>query len=274
MVVLNTKTFNELSEETTENLAANGFSTAKNAVAKLFMNIVDYVVSNFYNALIVNHRRAFLSSSDGDALDEIGYLLNCDRNDMDDDNYRTTISEQTHILASGNETALNAAVRNIDGVLKFKYKPTSMGAGSFTLIVVYDPLADKDSVKAEIQEAISNTYAYGVRYNIVEPTPHYVSIKQQLSIKNTASDMEKQEIRYAAKTALTNYLNTLEIGETIYIDRITQLMMDSDSLGRVIEDVNLDFKIDGERAFYVNQTTRWFERFALVPDDSESVVIL
>ena len=41
MIVLNTKTFDELKEEATSDLQAVGFNTSPGAIAKLFMNIVN-----------------------------------------------------------------------------------------------------------------------------------------------------------------------------------------------------------------------------------------
>ena len=41
MIVLNTKTFDELKEEATSDLQAVGFNTSAGSIAKLFMNIVN-----------------------------------------------------------------------------------------------------------------------------------------------------------------------------------------------------------------------------------------
>ena len=75
MIVLNTKTFEELSKEATSDLSAIGFNTSPGAIAKLFMNIVNQNIANLYNTLTVNHIRAFVTTSDGSALDAIGVLL-------------------------------------------------------------------------------------------------------------------------------------------------------------------------------------------------------
>ena len=46
MIVLNTKTFDELKEEATSDLQAVGFSTSAGSIAKLFMNVVNKNIAN------------------------------------------------------------------------------------------------------------------------------------------------------------------------------------------------------------------------------------
>ena len=49
MIILNTKTFEELKVESTSDLQAVGFDTSPGAIAKLFMNIVNKNIANLYN---------------------------------------------------------------------------------------------------------------------------------------------------------------------------------------------------------------------------------
>ena len=151
MIVLNTKTFEELQVEATADLQAVGFNTDPGAVAKLFMNIVNKHIANLYNTLTVNHLRAFVSTADGDALDAIGLLLQCFRLAGEtDDNYRYRITQQCLVLATSNETAIRLTALTVDGVKDVVLKPYSMGAGSFTVIV----LSDEDVTSTGILEAV------------------------------------------------------------------------------------------------------------------------
>ena len=272
MIVLNTKTFEELSSEATADLAAVGFDTSPGAVAKLFMNIVNKNIANLYNTLTVNHMRAFVTTADGGALDAIGELLQCYRlKDETDDNFRYRITNQCLTLATSNETAIRLTALTVEGVKDVILKPYSMGAGSFTVIVLSDEDVTSSNILETVRQKLLDVHGYGIRYNVVTPTLTYISIKHRLYLDERISDIEKQEIRYNVQLALTEYLSNLKIGENIMTDKITQVIMNvSDN---IIQESNMAFYINGEKALYVNQSCRWFERF-IVSTDTDNVVIV
>lgn len=272
MIVLNTKSLEELRAEATSDLQAVGFSATPGSIAKLFLNIVNKYIANLYNCLSVNHIRAFVTTSDGDALDAIGKLLQCTRlTGESDDNYRYRITQQCLTLAKANETAVRLTALICDGVADVVLKPYSMGAGTFTIIVVVDKGYDAETVIADVKDKIRDVHGYGIRYNVVTPELTSVKIKQHLYIKDSVSDVNKQEIRYNVQLALSEYLNNLKIGESIIIDRITQIIMNVSS--DIVEESNMEFCINGEKALYVNQSCRWFERFTLSTESDNVVVV-
>lgn len=272
MIVLNTKTFDELKEEATSDLEAVGFSTSPGGIAKLFMNIVNKHISDLYNTLTVNHLRAFVTTADGDALDAIGLLLQCFRlPNEEDDNYRYRITKQCLVLATSNETAIRLTALTVEGVQDIVLKPYSMGAGSFTVIVITDKDITETDILENVRVKLLDVHGYGIRYNVVSPTLARVKIRQVLSLKDTLSDIEKQEIKYNVQIALSEYFNSLGIGEDIVVDKITQTIMNVSPY--IIQEQNNGFWIDGEKANYVNQTCRWFERFKL-SDETDNVVII
>lgn len=271
MRVLNTKTFEELIEEGIADLEAIGFSTEAGSIAKLFLNIVQSHIAEFYDVLTVNHLRAFVTTADGDALDAIGVLLQCDRIDGEnDDNYRYRITNQCLTLATSNETAVRLAALTVEGVSDVIVKEYAMGAGTFAVILITNE-EDTDAIISTVKEKLQNIHAYGVRYTVQLPRLTRIKIKQHLSISDRTSDMEKQELRYQAQLAIADYLNNLTIGESIITDKITQAIMDIDE--RIVQEENVEFYINGERAIYANQTCRWFERFALSSDIDNVVVV-
>ena len=272
MIVLNTKTFEELKEEATSDLQAVGFSTSPGSIAKLFMNIVNKNIANLYNTLTVNHLRAFVTTSDGDALDAIGKLLQCTRlSNESDDNYRYRITQQCLTLATSNETAIRLTALTVDDVEDIILKPYSMGAGSFTVIVLSNEDVTSKDILESVKTKLLKVHGYGIRYNVVSPTLTYISIKQRLYLNENLSDIEKQEIKYEVQLKLSEYLNSLTIGEDIIIDKITQIIMNVSP--DIIQESNMGFWINGEKALYVNQSCRWFERFIL-SRETDNVVIL
>lgn len=272
MIVLNTKTFGELREEATAALQAVGFNTSPGSIAKLFMNIVNQNIANLYNTLTVNHLRAFVTTSDGAALDAIGLLLQCFRlQDETDDNYRYRITQQCLVLATSNETAIRLTALTVEGVTDVVLKPYAMGAGSFSVIILSDTDVTESTILDEVRNKLLLVHGYGIRYNVISPTLTYVSIKQRLFLNDTLSDIEKQEIRYNVQLALIDYLSNLAIGENIMIDKITQVIMNVSP--EIIQEANMEFWINGEKALYVNQSCRWFERF-IVSREVDNVVVV
>lgn len=272
MIVLNTKTLQELQTEATSDLQAVGFSTEPGGIAKLFLNIVNKNVANLYNTLTVNHIRAFVTTSSGSALDEIGKLLQCARlTDESDDNYRYRITQQCLSLAKANETAVRLAVLTCDGVADVILKPYAMGAGSFTVVIVPEADAVVENVIQAVHNKLRDIHGYGIRYNVVTPTLTYVSIKHRIFLDSKLSDAEQQTIRYDVQLALTEYLTNLGIGQDIITDQITQVIMNVSE--HIIQEANIEFYINGQKALYVNQSCRWFERF-MVSKETDSVIIL
>lgn len=272
MIVLNTKTFEELKNEATRDLEAVGFNASPGAVAKLFMNIVNKHIADLYDTLTVNHLRAFVTTADGDALDAIGLLLQCFRTEGEsDDNFRYRITQQCLVLATSNETSVRLTALLVDGVKNVVLKPYSMGAGSFTVIVLSDEDVTSNDILDNVKKAVQRVHGYGIRFNIASPTLNYVSIKHRIYFKDGLSTNDKQEIRYDVQAALVQYLSNLDVGEAINVDRITQLVMNVSP--NIIQEVNDGLWINGEKSLYVNQQSRWFERF-IVSKEYDNVVVL
>jgi uncharacterized phage protein gp47/JayE len=272
MIVLNTKTFKELSEEGVKSLNAIGFNSSPGSIAKLFLNIVNSSISDLYTTLTINHLRAFVTTADNDALDAIGSLLQCFRLENEsDDNFRTRITNQCLTLATSNYTAVRLTALTTDGVEDVVIKPYSMGAGSFTVIVLTNKDVTPENILSNVYERLKDVHGYGIRYNVVSPTLNYIKITQQLSFASNTSDNEKQDIKYSVQQAVMDYLSNLKIGETFNIDKMTQTIMDISPL--IIQEQNKEFYINNERALYTNQTSRWFERFTL-SNDVDNVVVL
>ncbi len=272
MIVLNTKTFEELSKEATRDLEAVGFNTSPGATAKLFMNIVNKHVADLYDTLTANHLRAFVTTSYGDALDAIGLLLQCFRAEGEtDDNFRYRITRQCLVLAKANETSVRLTALLVDGVKDVIVKPYSMGAGSFTLIVLSDEDVTSKGILNAVKEAVSKVHGYGIRFNVVSPTLNYVSIKHRVFFKEGLSTNDIQELKNKVRLALLEYFSNMGVGEAINTDRITQLIMNVSP--DIIQEANEGLWINGEKSLYVNQASRWFERF-IVSKDYDNIVVL
>lgn len=272
MIVLNTKNFDELQEESLKELTAIGFSDSPGTIARLFLSIINKNISTLYKVLTVNHLRAFLSTSDGAALDAIGLLLQCKRkNSESDDDFRYRISQQCLTLATSNETAVRLAALTTDGVYDVKLKPYAMGTGTFTVIIILEDDVNSDTVLKNVTYNINETVGYGIRFKVVTPTLTYVKFKYKLYLKDSVSDADAQTIRYDVQTELSDYINRLDVGEDIIIDKLTQTIMNTSD--DIITSQCVEFWINNQKALYVNQSCRWFERFAL-STEKDNIIIL
>lgn len=272
MIVLNTKTFEELSTEGVDALNAIGFNSSPGSIAKLFLNIINSSIADLYTTLTVNHLRAFVTTADSDALDAIGSLLQCTRLDNEnDDNYRYRITNQCLTLATSNYTAVRLTALTTEGVEDVVLKEHSMGAGSFTVIVLTNKDVTPQDVLDEVSNRLKDVHGYGIRYNVITPTLNYIKLTHQLLFANNISDIDKQDIRYAVQQEIVDYLSNLKIGEMFNIDKMTQLIMNVSPY--IIQEQNKEFYINNEKALYTNQTSKWFERFTL-SNDINNVVVL
>lgn len=272
MIVLNTKTFKELTDEGIQALNSIGFNSSPGSIAKLFLNIINSSIADLYTTLTVNHLRAFVTTADNDALDAIGSLLQCKRlNNENDDNYRTRITNQCLTLATSNYTAVRLTALTTEGVEDVVLQPYSMGAGSFTVIVLTDADVTPDEILNNVYERLKDVHGYGIRYSVVSPTLNYIKLTQQLSFANNISDIEKQDVKYEVQQVIMDYLSNLKIGEMFNIDKMTQIIMDVSPY--ITQEQNKEFYINNEKALYTNQSSRWFERFTL-SNDVNNVIIL
>lgn len=272
MIVLNTKNYEELSKEGISALSNIGFNCSPGAIAKLFLNIINSEIADLYNTLTVNHLRAFVTTSDGEALEAIGSLVQCFRMDNEsDDNYRYRITQQCLTLATSNYTAVKLTALTTEGVEDVILQEHSMGAGSFTVIVLSNTEVTDDSILEAVDQRLKDVHGYGIRYNVVSPTLNYIKLTQQLSFANNVSDNDKQDIKYEVQKQIVDYLSNLKIGETFNIDKMTQIIMNISPY--IIQEQNKDFYINGDKSLYTNQTSRWFERFT-VSNDVDNVVVL
>lgn len=270
MEILNTKTFAELVDESTNQLKAIGMSTTPGGIARLFLNIINKQMEDIYKCLTVNHLRAFVTTATGDALDAIGVLVNCSRLlEESDDNYRYRITVQCLMLATSNETAVKLELLTLDGVEDVKLQPYSMGTGSFSAVII--TLSDTpEEVLQRAQAALQNVHGYGIRYDVRIPTVNRVKLSYKIYIEDTVSDVDKQDIRYKAQEDLILYLSSLNVGEDIYIDKLNQVIMNASP--KILSIQNTRYLINNQKALYVNQECRWFERY-YVSTEADNVII-
>ena len=145
-----------------------------------------------------------------------------------------------------------------------------MGSGTFSIILIIDRTYDSDAVIKLVEEQVDKTVGYGIKYNVITPTLTFVKFGFKLFMNETISDADAQSIRYDVQSNISEYINSLAVGEDIMIDKITQVIMNTSD--RIISHQNTAFYINNIKAIYVNQSCMWFERFALSTDVDNIVI--
>lgn len=270
MILINNKDFNSLQEQTITKMQENGFSVTPGAIAKLFADILNKNISDFYEVLTLNHIQSFVTTSTGKFLDAIGILLNCTRltGEVDSD-FRKRITHQCLTLANANETAIRLAALSVNGVEDVAMRRYSHGPGSFTVVPI---IANNDTtVLTSVKEAILKVSSYGEKITIKMPDYKLTKISISLIYSTNTSDVEKQNIAVSVREEIIKYINSLKTGESLIINELTQRIMQVDD--NIINYSCGSFKINNENTLFINQGSRWDERFAISPDENAITVI-
>lgn len=269
MVLINNKDFKSICIETEKRLKEQGFSTTPGSVTKLFSDIINKNISEFYETLSANHIQNFVTTATGDYLDAIGMMLNCSRNtDEADDDYRKRICNQVLTFAKANETSIRLAVLAVDGVEDVVLKKYSHGPGSITVVPVTNSLS-YNAVSA-VETALRDIVSCGEKVIVKQPSYKYVKINISLSIVLSTYDTQKQTIYTEVREAIIKYINSLNIGEAIILNELTQRIMQVDD--RIINYSCSSFSINNKKCLFINQGCRWDEKYVISPDLNSVVV--
>lgn len=270
MILIHNKSFEELSATTTVKLQEKGFDTSPGSIAKLFSDIICKNTSDFYDKLTESHLLAFLTTSSGEFLDSIGLLLDCKRlsNESDAD-YKKRISYQTMYLTKANEVAIRIAILMLEDVEDVKIKRYSHGPGSFTVVPISKSYWE-DSILTSVEDIVSKNASCGERVIVKKPDFKYVKLDISLIIDQDIDDTTNQELYIKVRDNIQEYIGSIKMGETFITNKLTEIIMATNS--KIINYTCNNFIINNERCMFLNQGTRWDEKFVISPDEDAIVV--
>lgn len=212
----------------------------------------------------------FLSTADDEHLDLIGVMMNYPRRTeviineetgaheeqlIDAETYRYELSKRVTAAVSSNEEAIRLAYLAVPGVQNIIPKEYTLGTGSFSLLV--SPLAgfDPETVKQNVEDAIQEVKAFGIRPEIILPTDIPLEIQIQLVLKETATNVEG--IKYNVQSQLMNYFGNFEMAQDFIYNDFVQTVMNVD------ENI-VDFKVT---SFYLNDTPALLTNHAILEEE-------
>jgi uncharacterized phage protein gp47/JayE len=284
MILISNKDFNSLSETTVTRLTEAGFTTTPGGIAKLFADILNQNISDFYETLTINHMQAFVTTATGEFLDAVGVLLNCTRKtDETDEDYRNRVTHQVLSLSMANETAIRLVVLQVDGVEDVILKRYSHGPGSFTVVPLINSSYDVATVLEAVEAAVLKVCSYGEKVIVKAPTIKYVKMTVSLVFSINTTDVEKQNTAVAVRENIIDYINSLSAGAPFLVNELTQRIMNQAasitsgtydySKDNIINYSCADFKINNQTCLLINQGARWDEKFAVSPDTNAITVV-
>ncbi|HFL2401679.1 TPA: baseplate J/gp47 family protein [Clostridioides difficile] len=271
MILIHNKNFESLVKETEVELNKIGFDTSPGSIAKLFSDIINKNISEFYDVLTMSHLQAFVTTATGKFLNAIGLLVGCKRLfEESDEDYRKRITHQTLNLAKANETSIRLAVLSIEGVKDVILKRYSHGPGSMTIVPITENI-DDEGLLSSVKEVLLDITSFGEKVVVKLPNFKYLKLNIDLVFSSYIDEIEKQSIRVSVREKIISYINSINMGESLFINELTQRIMQvSDSI--LTYSCN-SIKINNKNCLLINHDCRWDEKFIVSPDEDSVVII-
>lgn len=125
-------------------------------------------------------------------------------------------------ITSEIEWQLGGTSPDTDTIFSVDYYFDWLGHANVFVSGVESPLPA--SVLADIDDAIEESKAAGISINVTEPSPVYVDITASVS-PDTNNGYSFNDIETNVEDALFNHLNSLEVGEDVYIAKLYDIIM-------------------------------------------------
>lgn len=274
-MILLDKQYQQIMNETLAELEGMGVSDkTPGGVARLFLAVINKRLSTYYETLKLNHTQAFVSTAKGQFLDMIGELLACYRTEEeigDDEAYRYRITKQIQIVASANESAVRLAALSVEGVQDVMMKRFTHGTGSFSVYVISENPFTPQEILDNVQVAIEEIEAYGVRGEVFRPIVLPVDLRVRLIFNKTVADLDRKLAIAHAQDALKNYINSRNVGSALLINDIHKLLKDTHN--GIEEAILFDYKIVNRPVLPVDHVPSWNERY-IESDKPNAITIM
>lgn len=123
--------------------------------------------------------------------------------------------------------------------------PRKRGNGTIDAIVYTAESIPRAETLEDIENYMLTIVSDGISVKIYAPSPVIVDITVKIAVvQRNASSLSVDQIRQIAQTNIINYLNTLDLGETLYPDDIDRIVL---SVSDNIVDMTItDLTVDGE----------------------------
>jgi len=153
------------------------------------------------------------------------------RNLESDANYRYRIVNKVLEAEAANLTAIRLACLSTPGVADIVLIPRYRGIGTFGVIIKATTSTVSQTLIDEVTSTLQRVLAYGNIAYVIGPLETGISMKVTIWYGSNITDTEMEDIESNVTTAIIDYVNALDIGQTLYINQLINQLFDvSDSI--------------------------------------------
>ena len=147
--------------------------------------------------------------------------------DMEDDiNYKYRISQSALSAEAANQTAVLLAALSTPGVANVLLQNRSYGIGTFTVLIKSITPSVSDSLIDNVQAAISTVSALGALPLADRPNETGMAFTVTVYYQNGVSDGDKDNIEIQIASTMSDYVNSLDIGEEFILNELVDKVLD------------------------------------------------
>jgi uncharacterized phage protein gp47/JayE len=180
----------------------------------VYHNFTDYTDS-LNQTLKVSNRAEIVTGSDVES----------------DTNYRYRLSQAVTESEQANKTAIRLAALSVPGVADVIMEPYARGLSTFDLLVKSIAPRCTDGLLTAVQFAVDGATAQGASPIAKRPIEVGLTFKVDIQLREVIPIQDALNIITNGKQTLTNYVNNTDIGESIIVNKFTQIVMGLD--GRI-----------------------------------------
>jgi len=151
-----------------------------------------------------------------------------------DANYRRRIMASMKIRVSGTAESIRFAALSVSGVKDVRIREASYGIGSCDVIVVPEVGSSFKRMPEAVLAAINSVKPVGVRFNVSVAEKVAVGLNLTITIPSGNSGSVVQGVRNQCALFIKRYLNSLTIGDSVFLSEIErQAKLSSDIIRSV-----------------------------------------
>jgi uncharacterized phage protein gp47/JayE len=148
--------------------------------------------------------------------------------DEDDESYRYRIANARLARSATIAPAIVTLLRGVPGVLDVRLIPFRRGTGTYDVIAYTDePVPSRDLLTVLETYLSQELTAEGVYVTVSGPSITVIDVQVRVGFAEGVAQSTRTSERDAAIQAARTYLNTLDLGETFYPDRLEHAVMDA-----------------------------------------------
>jgi uncharacterized phage protein gp47/JayE len=248
---------------------------------RVFFSAQALVTGSLANAgsnTLVHH--SFIGYSDSlnrSLLVTNSHSISYGRDRESDDNYRYRIQKEKISSEAGNETAIRLGLLVVPGIADITRIPYTRGIGTCDWLVSSSSVIVSEELLSLAQGVINEKQAVGMSNLAKAPVLIGMEFLFSITYKGRLEDRQKESIKASIRSNISNYVNNLAIGQSIILDQIVRIVLNSSDLIESMGDADSSDNFRNiflyKRSGLSNSVTRKSLTGNYVPKNYERVVL-